>query len=238
MNRIWNVVRLHLANRWGYLGTPWVIVAVTFVISYLVWLVIWNTVDQAGRSTIIEGTQLSGAIAAIFVYLLVVAAQSMTVTFPFAQGYSVTRREFYLGTSLLFVLVSALNAVIFTALGLLEWLTNGWGIQGSFFTIAWFGGDWLQRGYMFFALQLFFMFLGASVATIYLRWRRAGMVVFWIGFAAVLVSSIALVTSASAWPALGAWFAASGIVGVASWTILLALVAAAFGFAVMRRAAP
>jgi hypothetical protein len=237
-HRVWNVVRLHLTNTWVLIQTPAIILALIFGVNYALWsiLEVSITVD-AGEA--VDGTQWSGAATFIFVYMTVVAAQAITVTFPFALGYSVTRREYYLGTSLLFLLVSAGYAAVMAILAAIEDATGGWGLGGHMFTAIYFGDEGgLVRLFVFFSLFLFFFFAGAAIATIYMRWRMYGMIAFWAALAVVLIALVALATYTDGWPAVGSWFAANGATGVAAWLLLPTAVAAITGYLVLRRATP
>jgi hypothetical protein len=236
--RVWNVVRLHLTNTWVIVQTPAIILALIFAVNYAIWSIIDMSVSTDSGEAV-DGTQWSGAATFIFVYMAVVAAQAITVTFPFALGYSVTRREYYLGTSLLFLLVSAGYAVAMAILAAIEEATGGWGLGGHMFTAIYFGNEGgLARLFVFFSLFLFFFFIGAAISTIYMRWRMAGMIVFWAALGLGLIGLIALITYTSSWPAVGAWFAANGAQGVAGWLLLPTAVAAVTGYLVLRRATP
>jgi hypothetical protein len=218
--------------------TPAIILALIFLANYAVWAII-ESAAGADSAAAVDGTQWSGAATFIFVYMTVVAAQAITITFPFALGYSVTRREYYLGTSLLFLLVSAGYAVAMAVLAAIEDATGGWGLGGHMFTAIYFGNEGaLQRLFVFFSLFLFFLFAGAAIATIYMRWRMYGMIAFWAALAVVLIGLIALATYTRSWPAVGAWFAGNGATGVAAWLLLPTAVAAVTGYVVLSRATP
>jgi hypothetical protein len=127
--------------------------------TYAIWAILDVSVSMDSGEAV-DGTQWSGAATFIFVYMAVVAAQAITVTFPFALGYSVTRREYYLGTSLLFLLVSAGYAVVLAVLAAIEDATGGWGLGGHTFTAIYFGDEGgLIRLFVFFSLFLFFFFV-------------------------------------------------------------------------------
>lgn len=239
MTRIWNVVRLHLVNRMTYLWLPWVILGSAFAIS----LAIWAMLRSIGVTNGVDGTsdtpQISGALLSIMIYLLVAAVMAINLTFPFALGFSVTRREFYLGTALTFVLISAANAVPLTILAAIEQATNGWGLRGFLFTAPWGGGgNLVEHWFVFFALQLFFCSVGAAIATIYLRWRVNGMVIFWIAGGVLLVGAFAIVVYTNSWAALGAWLVATGTTGGAAWSLIITALAGVAAFAMLRRATP
>jgi hypothetical protein len=240
VTRIWNVVRLHLVDRRTYIGIPWLIVAAAWVISVIISNIIgYATGEGLGGAEATESQRFSWAVLAPQWYLIVVAVQSIAFSFPFALGYSATRRDFYLGTSLLFVLISAFNAVAFTLLTQIEKATNGWGMGTYMFNALWFGREaWYVDLLAFFSLQLLVLFVGASVATIYMRWRMPGMLVFWISLALTLVGSVALITYTNSWPAVTSWLTAQGIAGIFLWLLVPTALAGLGGFLALRRATP
>ena len=129
-----------------------------------IWWIIFSAATAERRGRCREGLQYSGASIYIFVYMMVVAIQAMNLTFPFALGYGVTRRDFWLGSSLTFVLLSAMYAIGLTILSIIEEATNGWGLGGRMFTAVYFGdGPWSQRLFIFFVAFLFFFFVGAAI---------------------------------------------------------------------------
>jgi hypothetical protein len=238
--RILNVVRLHLVNKMTTIYVPWMIMAFIFLVNYAIWWILLANLDPADMADASEGIQFSGASAYIFVYMLVVAVQAINLTFPFAQGYSVTRRDFYLGSALTFMILSAGYSIVMTLLGLIECATNGWGIGGSMFATVYFGsGDnVLESFYITFLLFLFFFFVGTATATVYVRWRANGMLVFFACLVLVILGLVALATFTGSWPAVGAWFVASGAVGVVTWMLVPTALAALVGFLILRRATP
>lgn len=240
--RIVAVMRLHLVNRFSVFGLPWLILGFIFVVNLIIWWIIFSSVnDSADRADVQDGLQYSGASFYIFVYMMVVGIQAIALTFPFALGYSVTRREFWLGSSLTFVALSAFYSAGMTVLAAIEEATNGWGFGGRMFTALYFGGDgmqWWERFFLFFATFLFFFFVGAAVATIYQRWRVNGMLVFFAALVLVLVGLVALVTFTQNWPAVGAWFAEAGAQGVVAWSLVPTVLSAVVGYFILRRTTP
>jgi hypothetical protein len=68
------------------------------------------------------------------------------------------------------VLISAFNAAAFTILTQIEQVTDGWALNTHLFNSLWFGLDaWYVDLLSFFVLQMLVFFVGASVATIYMR---------------------------------------------------------------------
>jgi hypothetical protein len=121
----------------------------------------------------------------------------------------------------------------------LEILTNGWGIGAGMFDALWYGQNgWLVDFYTTFSLQLLVLFIGASITTVYLRWRMRGMMILLFGSVAVVLALVAGLTFTESWPPVFEWFAGIGIVGVFTVILGLAAVCALAGYVVIRRATP
>jgi hypothetical protein len=76
------------------------------------------------------------------------------------------------------------------------------------------------------------------VATVFVRWRATGLVVFFVVIGALLVGAIALVTYTQNWEAIGRFFVEAGTVGAALWSLVLTAIAGVAGYLVLRRATP
>ena len=238
VGRIINVVRLHLANPWTTIFMPWIVLFAVFLANLAIWWIIYTAAGGATDPEVTEGLQYSGATSWIFVYMIVVAAQAMSVTFPFALGFGVTRRDFYLGSAVTFVLLSAMYSIGMTVLSVVEDATNGWGIGGRMFSAVYFGDSWPQRLFIYFAIFLFFFFVGAAIASIWVRWRATGLTVFFIALGALTVASVALVTFTANWASVGGFFLRAGFIGSFAWSLVLTALAAVTGFVLLRRATP
>ena len=152
--RLGNVVRLHLANPWQPLITPWIIFGAIFGLNLAIWYTV--TVAAGGRDKL-DSHAFSGNGGAwwILVFLLVVAVQAMNLTFRFALGMGFTRRDYYLGSVIFFALLAMLFATGITVLAAIEHATDGWGVQGRFFS------PWWGAGFPVFTvwfIKLFFSF--------------------------------------------------------------------------------
>jgi hypothetical protein len=239
-NRITAVFRLHFVTIATTIAVPWLILAIIFAANYVIWWIIARSVsDPADLADAQEGFSYSGATFYIFVYMMIVAVQAINLTFAFAQGYSVTRRDFYLGTSLAFVALAVMYAAGLTVLSYLEEVTGGWGLGGRMFTSVYYGnGEWYVRFPLFLAIFLFFFFVGAATATVYVRWRSHGMVALFAALTLVLAAAAALVTLTESWGAVGEWFARNGANGVILWSLVPTVVSAAAGYFVLQRATP
>ncbi|MFP3464523.1 hypothetical protein [Leifsonia sp. SIMBA_070] len=237
--RIWRVVRLNMVNKWTVIWVPAMIMGFITLVNWLVWWIIWASTSGTDRADAMEGTQWSGGGFYIFVYMLVVAIQVVSATFPFALGYSVTRRDFSLGAGLTFLLLAAGYAIGFTLLSAVEEWTNGWGLGGHLFTSVYFAGEnvW-GRLFIVFSAMLFFFAVGAFSAGLFMRWRVNGILAAGAVLALLIVGAIAVITFTQSWPAVGDWFVASGPIGVSAWLLLPTVLAAVAGYAVLGRATP
>lgn len=235
-SRIASVVRLQFANPTTVVVIPAIVLGGIFVVNVVIWWIIARSLPPADQADARDGFQWSGASFYVFVYMLMVAVQAMNATFAFALAFGATRRDYYLGTSLAFVLLSLGWSGVFTIMGLIESATDGWGLGGRMFTAIYFTENPLTRTLIAFLGFLFFFFVGAAIATVYVRWRAAGLTLFLVGAALVLVGIAAIITLAGGWPAIGSWFVAAGPTGVALWSLVITLLAALAGFLNLRRA--
>lgn len=239
--RIWRVVRLNLVNKWTTIWVPVMIMFFIWLVNWLIWWIIWGAtsgspVDQAEA---MAGTQWSGGGFYIFVYMLVVGIQVISATFPFALGYSATRRDFALGSGLTFLLLSLGYALGFSVLSVVEEWTNGWGLGGHLFTSVYFAGEgFAGRFFIVFSGMLFFFAIGAFSSALYMRWRMNGILVATAALVLLLVGAAALATFTESWAAVGTWFMDNGPVGVTAWLLLPTVLASLAGYAVLGRATP
>lgn len=238
VSRIVNVAKLHLVNKGQVIVVPWLIMAFIFAFMIAITGIVRMSLTPGEFTDVNDGFQFSGGTSFFFIYMLVIAVMAINKTFPFAQGYSVTRRDFYLGSSLAFIGLSAGYAAALTLLGWIEQITQGWGMNVTLFAPVYFPADTLERLYLFFLLFLFFFFVGAATASVYVRWALNGMLVFFASLTVLLVGAIFLTTLSSSWAAVGAWLASSTVIALASWTLVPTTLAAITGYLLLRRATP
>ncbi|CAN5414522.1 hypothetical protein BH10ACT6_BH10ACT6_03230 [soil metagenome] len=153
-----------------------------------------------------------------------VAIQSLNITLRFALGFGVTRRDYWLGSAVTWVIVAAMFSIGITILGLIERATDGWGLGGSMFAPIYYGEEWWQRLLVVFIALLFFLFFGALLRAIYVRWKALGVIVF---FAAVVILGIAVTAVALAPPTA---------LGIAAWRLIPTALSAVLGLLILRRA--
>ena len=236
LQRVLNVVKLQLGNSWTTIGLPWMILGFIFLVNLAIWLIIAAATSGAGAAHARAGLSYSGASFYIFIYMMVVAIQAFSITFRFALGFGVTRRDYWLGSALTFVILAAMFAVGITILSVIEVATGGWGVGGRMFSAVYFGDVWWQRLLVFFFGLLFFLFIGSLFAAVWVRWKTNGMIVLFGGFGLLALALIAFFTLTGTWASFGDLWAGATPLGIASWLLVPAAIAAGAGFLILRRA--
>jgi hypothetical protein len=229
MNRAVSVARMQLINKWSFLGIPAVIIASAFALTYAIWLLIPN-----------DGEPLySGASQAVVWYFLALGIQSLTMTFPFSQAMSVSRRTFYIGTTGLFAVVALAVSLLYYVLGRVEEATNGWGLNGQLYALDWVADSPAAVQILFHFLVMLALFMtGFWFATVYKRWRATGMLVVWTGIALLVLGLLALTAWQGWWPQVGAWLATQTPLSVSGWTALFCAALSVGSYLTLRRATP
>jgi hypothetical protein len=230
-NRTVSVVRMQLINRQTYIWIPLIILGGAFALT----LAIYAILSNAG----IDGPKYGGGAQAPLWYFLAVGIQALTLSFPFSQAMSVTRREFYLGTLLTAGLTSAILAIIAVVGGLIERATDGWGMNGWFFGLPWIweAGPLGALLLNVVAAMLFFV-IGFWAATIYKRFGPMGLTIVLVGLGVLLVAGMWFIGQLNAWGTVFQWFGTVGVVGLSLWGVLVTAVLAVIAFLTLRRAVP
>lgn len=230
MNRALAVARMQLLNKWIYLGIPGIILASSTLLALAILAIIPN--DGGGVRMAFSGQ-------AVLWYFLAVGVQALTLTFPFSQAMSVSRRSFYAGTLGLFSVMSLGLGVLYWLLGLAEQATNGWGVEGHIFALPWIAeAAWYAQILLYFALSMLLFMFGFWFATVYKRWRTTGLVLALVGFGVILLGAVALATYTESWPDVAAWFVQLTPLALAGWLLLVGAVLAVGSYGTLRRAVP
>jgi hypothetical protein len=226
-NTMVKVARFHLVDRLTYTALPWGILALDFVAGLLI-----AAGAGGGGSTQVP----TGALAAIYVFFLVLGALSIMRSLPFAFALGVSRRSYYAGTALLAVSLAAVYGLALAALQVIEQASGGWGAGLHFFRVAYIlPGPWyLTWLTSFVGLALMFVY-GMWYGLVYRRWNLLGLLAF---SAAQVIAALGLViisTAAHAWPAIGRFFTTLSAAGLTGLLAALTVMLLAGGYATMRR---
>ena len=89
MNRIASVMVMHARDRSTWFLGPWIVLGSTFAI---VWFIALSIDLLWGIQT------FTGAVACIYIVMLIEGVATVIGTFPFAVGFGTRRRDYLLGT--------------------------------------------------------------------------------------------------------------------------------------------
>lgn len=233
--RVGTTARLLFANPWTPVFTPLLILGIILLMNIAIWALVRANISAEGEMA--EG--VNGGAFFLFVYMLVVAVQSINQAFPLALGYGSTRRDFLLGFGVFAVVLSVGYAALLATAAWVEESTGGWGIGLQFFsTDAIWRSEWPEAFGFGTLLMLLFFGIGAATAAVYVRWRALGMYVFWAGLVFLGIGGAALVTVLGAWAQVGAFFVWAGVLGTAGWSLVITAFCAVAAWVILRRATP
>lgn len=226
--RTLNVIRLQLINRQTFIWIPLIVLASAVVISVIIYAMIPVDTPKYG----------GGGQAPLW-YFFAIGISAMTMTFPFSQAMSITRREFFLGTMLTAILGSAFMGVLFLIGGGIEMATDGYGVNGYVFYLPWLWEAGAFAAFLsYFTLALFFFVIGFTGATIYKSWGPTVLTIASIGLALVLVGIVFLVTRLELWAQVWEGIVTLGPLGLALWGLAVVAVLTAISFLAFRRTIP
>jgi hypothetical protein len=106
------------------------------------------------------------------------------------------------------------------------------------FTAVYFGSGPGERFVIYLAAFLFFFFVGAAIATVYVRWKGFGITAFFVIVGFLLIGIAAFVVLTDGWAAIGEFFTRAGALGTALTSLAVTAVAAIAGYLILRRATP
>ncbi|MGP6169666.1 hypothetical protein ACTU6V_00480 [Microbacterium sp. A204] len=228
MSRTLNVVRLQLINKQTFIWVPLIVLVGAVLISVLIYAMIP-----------VDGPKYGGGGQAPLWVFFGTGLTAMTLTFPFSQALSITRREFFVGTLLSAVLGSTFMAVIFLIGGGIELLTHGYGINGYVFHLPWiWEAGPLGAFVVFFTLPLFLFVVGFTGATIYKSWGPAVLTIVSFALVLILLAIAFVITRLELWGNVWTGILELGAVGLALWGLVAVVALSAVSFLAFRRAKP
>lgn len=187
MNPTLTVSKTHLKGKWVWIYTPWIIVLSSFIVNFFI----------AGALN--DQPIYTGGVATIYFYMLVIGALTLKTTFSFSLGFGITRKDYYLGTTMTVLLVNAIHTVILVILSLIENFLNGWKVKLFFFHLPYLNdGNLFIQACVIFLLLTNFYYFGFVISNIFYRFRMTGMIVFTI-FSLVLSSILVGIITYKEW---------------------------------------
>ncbi|KRE91139.1 hypothetical protein ASG89_34430 [Paenibacillus sp. Soil766] len=226
MNRVNQVVKLHLRNKNTWFMIPWAILGANFLINALIAL------------SLNDGEVINtGAIVSIFIYSFVAGIVTIKETFPFAIGLSIRRKDYFLGTALTVILVNILSGIVLTVLSAIEQATNGWNVNLHLFEIGFLSDlSFISLLGINVILLVHAFFLGFAISSLY---RRLGGISMYVFFTAMLlIGTIAsyVMTHFDLWADFGHWIA-DHYLELFWWLIPLVVIYSIISYGLLRRAA-
>ena len=229
--RLLTIIQLQLTNPMTLIGWPLIILGIIFLGNVAILTMIATATEGRAQVTV------NGGVGFIWVYMLVMAVQSVNQTFPLALGFGATRRDYLLGTGVLFVGLSIGYAALITGLAAVERATDYWGLGLGFFDTA-PGGALTELFAIYVLILLLSSSIGAATAAVYVRWKAMGMYVFWLGLVVALVGAGFLITWTGSWEAVGTFFTTAGVLGTLTWSLVLTALSSLAAYLILRRATP
>ncbi len=199
MNAVRTVVKMYTRGNWTWSFWPWIILSIQFFVALSVILLI--------RLFGGETPPYPGGLISICVIMFIGGIMALNDTFPFALGWSCRRTDFFLGTTVIVVVVSGVTAVLWVFFSLLEIATGGWGLELSYFHLPYLNdGSLIEQIWIYFVVLVNMDFLGCVIGSIYQRFGRAGILLF-LFVVLLFLSLFSLVwTALRWWGVLFQWF--------------------------------
>lgn len=225
-NRTLNVVRLHLISTQSLVWVPVLILVATVVLCMFIFAMIPG-----------DGVKPTGAAQAPLWYFVAVGIQAMTLSFPFSQAMSITRREFFVGTLILGMIAAAMMATLFIGLAGIEVLTNGYGMNGRIAYLDWiFEPGWASAWLSYFTLTILLFVIGFWAATVWKRFGTLAIVAAGVGLALVVVLAVFTITRTESWPQVLTWFVDTGVFAITLGGLAVTAVLALGAYGTLRKA--
>lgn len=227
MNIMLKVARIHVVDRITAFLLPWGVLALSFAVNITIHAMIPNSPD---------GGSVAGGVVALYIFLCVVGAVSVTRSLPFALTLGLSRKTYFLGTVTYVLALAAVYAAALTVLRVVERAAGGWGVNMRFFRLPWLLDGPLAQTWAtsFVLLSLFFVY-GLWLGLVHRRWGVPGMVAFVAAQVILVLGFIAITTLTDSWTGVGSFFLTLGALGVTGVLALLVAALTAGGFNTMRR---
>ena len=191
MNTLVNVGRYHLVDRLTWLALPWGIMAFSFLVNIGIALSV--PASPHGIYT--------GGLVSLYVFLLICGALSMTRSLPFGLMMGISRRTYYLGTTLLVLALGVVYGLgADAAAGSWSAPRTGGVSRLHFFRVPWImDGPWYQTWLTSFVLLVVFFLYGMWYGLVFRRWSVPGLVAFVAAQILVALLAVVAVSTTHSW---------------------------------------
>lgn len=224
MNQITDVMKMLVKDKWLFF-LPWVFLFSSFAVNLIIGFL-------TGGETI-----YTGGIATVYIFMLVASITFLVQMFPFALGLSVRRKDFFLGIAGMIVMISLEIAIALYLLSLVEQWTGAWGVNLHFFNLPYLNdGSAIEQLLINFILMLNMSFLGVTVSSVYQRFARNGMFIFFGAIGLIFTVGSFLCTYFGWWLDVFHWLSDHTAFTLVMWTLPLVIIYMLISYLFLRKA--
>lgn len=224
MNRITSVLKIHSRDKWSWFIIPSLVVLPSFFINLII-------------SLFLDEPLITGGLASIYIYTLAAGIIILTQTFPYALSMGISRKDFFVGTSIMIILTNIGFAALLFLLGITEGWTNAWGSDLHFFHLPYLSdGPLINQFWIPFIILLFFHYLGLLIAATHKRTGRNGLFLIYGLFLFVVTIIGFLATYLNWYPTIFQWMGQQTAADYAIWMLPFIVLFAAGSYFLLRRA--
>lgn len=171
MNRIGGVWKVQWKEWKGFVFQPWLTLFTVFVVTQALFYVASSS----------DGMAFNGAAFILFIYGFVYSIVLVSQSFPFLIGMSVSRKDFFYGTTFVLIASSLLNGAIFSLLSGMERITGYWWKDQRFFDYPYLTeGSFFPRLVVLSLLLLVYQMFGFFLGCLHRRFKSKGVWLFFI----------------------------------------------------------
>lgn len=224
MNHTVGMLKMHFKDKWIWLFMPWLILLSSFIVNVII-------------AFFIDEPMYTGGLASIFIYMLIIGSVVLVQTFPFALGFSQRRTDYFIGTSFMAIIISAIFSLLLFLLSITEGnLTGGWGLELYFFHLPYLNdGTGFEQLWMYFVSILHMFYSGFIISSIFRRFGRNGLIIFAAVIFILISVCTLLITYNQWWGHIISWITDHTAFELALWTMPLTLLYALLSFWMLRR---
>ncbi|MGB3414379.1 MAG: hypothetical protein WBA28_06645 [Microbacteriaceae bacterium] len=240
LQRIWSTMRLQFVDRQWLLYTPIYILIASLALTLVVVTIIYSATGTWGEQTdgALEGMSYSWAAISPIWYIPTAAIMAINPTIHLAFAFSLSRREFYLGTVLAFLVTALFQATVVTLLWFIEKATGGYGLGARFVDSSVYTDQPWYNVFLISTLLYFIVLtISAAVAVMYLRWRIFGVLGAILALLLLLIGAATIITLLGTWESFGYWLVAQ-VPMFFGWVAIAGVAAIILGYLIIRRITP
>jgi hypothetical protein len=156
-----------MRNKLNWLVVPWLILGCSFLVNVII------------AGAVNDEPIYTGGVASVYIYMLIMGLLTLNHTYSFALGFSMRRKDYFLGTLITALLSSSLTTIFLSLLSFMENYLNGWGVELYFFHLPYLNdGNIFIQSWVIFMILIHFYYLGFVITSVYRRFGFRGMVIF------------------------------------------------------------